>query len=224
MKAKILLLSAIAGLVACNNASEKEVEVNDAAEVKTVAQSVDYYVPEGSTINWEGHKVYVDWGHTGTVSIKDGKFHVENGELVGGSFTLDMNSINPVNNVGDEKYEYLVSHLKGDDFFAVETYPEGKFEITSVTESTNEEIGTTHEVSGNLTIRDQTKNITVPAKIELTENNLVFVAPEFGIDRKKWNVKYHDSEDESIASSLKEDLIDDTILLSMEIEAIPNNM
>jgi hypothetical protein len=75
-------------------------------------------------------------------------------------------------------------------------------------------------VSGNLTLRDQTKNITVPARVEIMDQNIVFMAPEFGIDRKQWNVHYHDTEDESIADNLKEELIDDIMTISMEIEAI----
>ena len=221
MRTKILVLSMVSvALVACNNNEEKKVEASEAQVVETAMQSKDYMVPVGSTVSWEGHKVYVDWGHKGTLEIKKGKFHVENGELVGGSFTLDMNTINPENNVGDEKYAYLVGHLKSDDFFAVEQYPEGKFEITSVVVNANAELGTTHEVSGNLTLRDQTKNITVPARVEIMDQNIVFMAPEFGIDRKQWNVHYHDTEDESIADNLKEELIDDIMTISMEIEAI----
>lgn len=65
------------------------------------------------------------------------------------NFTVDINSIN-TDNEGRDK------HLKGDDFFSAEKFPQAKFESTSFTPLGNNK----YKLVGNLTIRDVTKPVT----------------------------------------------------------------
>lgn len=69
-----------------------------------------------------------------------------------GTFTADIDSIS-TNNEGRD------SHLKSDDFFKAEKFPQLSFESTSVSKTADNE----YEVAGNLTIRDITKEITLNA-------------------------------------------------------------
>lgn len=64
-------------------------------------------------------------------------------------FTVDVNSINTDNERRD-------GHLKSDDFFNVEKYPQMKFVSTSFTPAG----GKKYKLAGNLTIRDITKPVT----------------------------------------------------------------
>ena len=57
------------------------------------------------------------------------------------------------------------------------------------------------------------------ATIDFEENSIRFSAPTFSIDRTKWNVKYHDSDDATIAETLKENLIDHSIELTINVVA-----
>jgi polyisoprenoid-binding protein YceI len=65
------------------------------------------------------------------------------------AFTIDANSINTDNENRDK-------HLKSDDFFNTEKYPQIKFESTSFTPQG----GNKYKLVGNLTVRDVTKSVT----------------------------------------------------------------
>jgi polyisoprenoid-binding protein YceI len=151
--------------------------------------------------------------------ISDGSFDVKEGNLVGGSFTIDMGTIVAEDFLGNEKYDDLIGHLNSPDFFDVATYPTAKFEITGVKENASEEGGTSHLVMGNLTMRDQTNNITFPANVKVSDTGVELSAPEFGIDRTKWDVMFHSTGDAGFAELTKDQLIDDTILLWLDVKA-----
>ena len=72
---------------------------------------------------------------------------------------------------------------------------------------------------GNLTIRGITHSIEFPANISVDDAAVSLSAPTLGIDRTKWDVKFHDKDDASIAESLKEKLIDHTIELNFDLNA-----
>jgi polyisoprenoid-binding protein YceI len=106
-----------------------------------------------STVAWKGYKP--GGSHRGTLGIKQGELSVENGELVSGTFTLDMNKILCEDLTDAKMNEQLVGHLKNADFFDVAKYPEGKFTITTV-EKLNDGVNT-HRISGNLELKGVSK-------------------------------------------------------------------
>jgi polyisoprenoid-binding protein YceI len=65
------------------------------------------------------------------------------------NFTVDVNSVDTDNEKRD-------GHLKSDDFFNAEKYPQMKFQSTSFTPVS----GKKYKMVGNLTIRDVTKPVT----------------------------------------------------------------
>ena len=83
-----------------------------------------------SNIEWEGEKV--TGSHEGTIELKDGYFTMENGELKGGEFVMDMTSITVTDLEGEDKGK-LEGHLKSDDFFGVNNHPTAKLVITELT-------------------------------------------------------------------------------------------
>ena len=91
------------------------------------------------------------------------------------------------------------------------------FEIVEVREEAAE--ATPYVVVGNLTIRGITNSIEFPANVFVEEGSVRLEAPAFSIDRTKWNVKYHDSDDATIAETLKENLIDHSIELTINVVA-----
>ncbi|MCH8554557.1 MAG: YceI family protein [Schleiferiaceae bacterium] len=203
-------------MTACN--SGETVEATDAVDVQEVsAEAVTYSFGSDQALTWEGHKPFVEnYGHYGTIKIAEGSLMVKEGAIEGGSFVIDMNTIIAEDMIGNENYDKLVGHLNSDDFFAVEQFPTSKFEITNVVAETDEEKGTTHKISGNLTLRDQTKNITFGANVMMTENSVTLSAPGFKIDRKNWNVMFGSTGIEGLA---KDKLIADDIALKFEISA-----
>ncbi len=216
MNIKSVFLFAFSAAIAWSCGSNTEaVETSEAQEVPAYLSATNASVDlNASTLQWKGFKTYTNDSHTGTIAIQEGEFKLEEGKLVGGRFVIDMNSI-VCKDLEDETYNAkLVNHLKSDDFFAVDSFPTAVFEITNVVEEANMEKGTTHIISGNLTIRGITKNISFPANVTVDKNGVSLSAPEFGINRTQFNVMFRSS---GIAGVLKDQLIDDNLLLTINV-------
>ena len=179
--------------------------------------SHDYELVEGSYLKWRGFKSFVASEHVGTIGVQSGTFAVSEDKLVGGTFNIDMNSISNEDIEDEGKRGYLEGHLKSQDFFFVDSFPTAVFEIVEVREEATDEASSV--VVGNLTIRGITNSIEFPANVIVEEGTVQFTAPTFSIDRTKWNVKFHDKEDATIAETLKEDLIDHSIELAINVSA-----
>ena len=216
---KIAILAAVAiAAISCSNGSKADEAVTgDAQEVQAVVEATEYTVTEGSYLKWRGFKTYVASEHIGTIGVQSGTFAMAGDQLVGGTVTIDMNSIVDVDIKDEGKRGYLEGHLKSDAFFYVDSFPTAVFEIVEVREEAAE--ATPYVVVGNLTIRGITNSIEFPANVFVEEGSVRLEAPAFSIDRTKWNVKYHDSDDATIAETLKEDLIDHSIELTINVVA-----
>jgi polyisoprenoid-binding protein YceI len=70
----------------------------------------------------------------------------------------------------------------------VENFPETTFLITEVREKADS-AGNTHEVFGNLKIKETTRLINFPAVIEVSETEVRALAA-FSIDRTLWDVRF----------------------------------
>ncbi|MGJ8549073.1 YceI family protein [Winogradskyella wichelsiae] len=187
MKTKIFNLFTLITLITFTSCGDKakEAETKKAAEV-AVSDSNYIVSTDKSTIEWKGFKP--TGTHYGTIDIKAGKLSINNGVIEAGNFIIDMNSIVvndiPVEEEGNAK---LTNHLKSDDFFNTEAHPGAVFKITGI-ETTN---GTTI-LSGNLTIKETTNNVSFPITTTYNENDktMTLTSETFTIDRSKWNVKY----------------------------------
>ncbi|MCV9388129.1 YceI family protein [Reichenbachiella ulvae] len=149
------------------------------------ADTKDVKVTE-STIKWEATKV-VGGGHEGTVILKEADLKLKGSELKGGSFVVDMTTINSTDLEGEWK-DKLDGHLKSDDFFSVEKNPTAKFVITKVKKTGNG----SYEVTGDITIKGKTETISFPAT--LTESgDKVTADATITLDRSKFDVRYGSS-------------------------------
>ena len=85
----------------------------------------------------------------------DGSLNFDPENLAGSSadFTVKINSVETDN-------EKRNGHLQSQDFFNAEKYPEMKFKSSSFTKS-----GEEYTIIGNLTIRDITKEISIPVEV-----------------------------------------------------------
>jgi len=159
---------------------------------------------ESSEINWKGYKP--TGSHTGTIMLQNGSITMEGDELKGGSFVVAMSSIKDAD--GSAKLE---GHLKNEDFFEVEVYATSKFEITKASQKDGK---TT--ITGNLTIKDVTKEITFEATVK-TEGDMVKLTSEtFHVNRAEYNIKY---KSKSFFNDLKEKFIEDKFDLQVSIVA-----
>ncbi|UKM63525.1 YceI family protein [Flavobacteriaceae bacterium GSB9] len=185
--------------------SEAETPASTEAASETYKTKVDE-----STIEWKGFKPTGE--HFGTIDIERGVFDVANGEIVGGSFIIDMKSIVVKDMpLEDENNAKLTGHLKSPDFFDVDTHPSAGFTITGV-----EQVEGKTMLSGNLTIKDIKNNITFPVSVSIMGNDLNLESETFTIDRSKWNVKYGSK---SFFDNLGDKFINDDIELKVSVKA-----
>jgi len=113
-----------------------------------------------------------------------------------------------------EKKTKLEGHLKSPDFFAVEQHPVSTFVITAAELAKNQP-STTHNVSGDLTIKETTKNITIPINISFVGNKILAASPAFTINRTEWGIIYN----AGILGTAADKLIHDEVSLVITFEA-----
>jgi len=220
MKTKVsslLILAILAfGIISCGN-DKKRTETKEAAEPQeAVPESVSYMVDsEASIIDWKGKKPGTT--HTGTLSIAKGTLTLNDGMIGSGEFVFDMSTIVVTDLEGKQK-DNLEAHLKGTvegkegDFFNINKYPTGNFVITNV----EEKEGKTH-VSGNLTLKEITKNISFPATVTTEGDRVLITSDEFAIDRTEWEINFGS---QSVFNNLGDNFIYDDIELTISVVAI----
>ena len=213
------LLGIILFIGACTDAPESDkAETTDAVNVDQAVAGEAYTVNTNeSNIEWVGTKV--SGYHEGEIKLKGGQLMVSENNLVGGNFVIDMPTIAVTGPEGsnEEMDQKLLGHLKSPDFFEIEKHPEATFEITSVApftgsvqDSTDERQASiseykvtdpTHTISGNLTIKGITKNVTFPAKVSVSDNSVDALA-KFNVDRTQWNIVYPGQTDDLIRNDI----------------------
>jgi len=167
---------------------------------------------KASSIEWIGKKVTGE--HTGTIAIKSGNIIVDHGKIVGGGFEMDMTTITNVDQKGEWK-EKLENHLKSDDFFSVDKHPVARFEITKAVPLKDDTKGSTHTITGNLTIKAITHEVSFPAKIEFHEKQLSANAG-LSFDRTKWDIRHGSGK---FFDNLGDKMIYDDIGITLKITA-----
>lgn len=209
---KLIIAIAFVSLTITSCKSEKKVETNEEVKVEQKVEnpisSFNVNVAE-SLINWKGDKKVGD-AHNGDLKLEKGVFEIENGLIKAGSFIIDMNSINCLDLEGKKK-ENLEGHLKNEDFFNVTKFPTAKFEVAS----SEVKDGKLH-VTGNLTIKDITKSITIPATITENGNDVTFKSEPFNVDRTDFGVQYKSGK---FFDDLKDKAINDLIQFSFDLKA-----
>lgn len=197
---KILVMAFIAAgiLASC----KKESDQTTTRETQQVAASTgtSYAIDEAaSTINW---KAYHKGGlnpRFGTVK-GSGNLSAEADKLTGGTVTLDLKSLTTDPKAVDAAASEgktsadLDAHLKNPDFFDVEKFLTAKFEITGVGafDPAKDKSTLTRAnvmVSGNLTLKDKTVNITFPAKVSVSDAEIALES-RFTINRQDWGLTY----------------------------------
>ena len=186
------------------------IEKQDASEAKGKVFAVDTAV---SRIRFTGHGVGKN--HPGTFHLSRGTVGVAGNEVTGGSFVINVKSMELEQKGGmfDKK---LHPHLLSGDFFDADRFGTAKFEITKVepysSSDTSVVRGANYKVSGNLTLKDVTKNITFPAQIDL-DGNVLKAKANFDIDRRQWNMNYGNDK------TLGDKFISETVNIEMDLQA-----
>lgn len=162
---------------------------------------------EKSSVEWIGEKV--TGSHNGTINLNKAHLTFENNKLTGGEFEIDMKSIKCTDIESPQYAAKLENHLMDDDFFASEKHPTSTFKITNVLFD-----GTSYMVTGDMTIRGISQEITFPAQFH-SHGNVFHADATLKIDRTKHDVKYGSG---SFFDDLGDRMIYDEFTLKIHLE------
>jgi len=214
-------------IISCNKAPQGEsAKVSEAQEVAAIdSAAVEFMVDtKASNLVFEGSKKVGD-NHKGIIALKEGKLAIENSLLVGGSFIIDMANLTITDEgMPADKKTKLAGHLTGPDFFDAPKHPTATFQVTTVnpymadtsTGAVQLDWATeapTHTITGNLIMRDSTRGITFPVKLNVTDSKVTADA-KFLIDRTLWGINYGSE------SSLGNKIINKEVKIGLHLEAI----
>ena len=163
-----------------------------------------------SNVQWFGYKLIKTEAstHNGVLNLTAGDVMMKGNNIVGGTFDLDMTSINATDLSGENQAR-LNNQLKIGDFFDTEKFPSATYKITSVKKNNNKAFP--FMIYGNLTAKDKTNPVAFPANITLKNGVLNMVSDKFSFDRKKFGI--------SFTSAAKDIIINDDIDMIINITA-----
>jgi polyisoprenoid-binding protein YceI len=158
---------------------------------------------EASSIAWTGYKVTGQ--HEGTIDFKGGALEFKDGKLVGGTFTINMTTINTTDLTGEYKGK-LDGHLKSDDFFGVAKFPDAILNFRKVVETDDN----VYRVAADLTIKGNKSPITFDIEVEANT-----AEAKLKVDRTKYGIKYGSA---SFFDGLKDKAINDEFDLTVQLK------
>jgi len=198
MKYTVIALGALFSFSSCKNPADvtTDAEVSEPTEAASSSGGQTYFFDEESSIAFVGSKV--TGSHGGEFEKVTGSFSLKDGEPQSGEFTIEMDSLT-------SDAEKLTAHLKNADFFDVENHPESQFVVTGFAKKSESD----YDLSGNLTLRGATKNITFPTKVEQSGDE-VRISAEFDINRQDFGISY---------PGRKDDIIRDEVIIKLDLAA-----
>ncbi len=193
---KLILLMLIAStlLSSCKKSKDAKIEgKKEVVETKQVGNTTEYTVNSSSVVEWKAFHALRTVPRYGIVPVKSGTVTLTNDQLTAGKFVLDISNLKlDIASVGNDEKDHadLSGHLKSKDFFNIEEFPIASFEITQInTTKTGEKYS--HQLSGNLSIKDITKNITFLVNMMLDTDQVSIISETFTIDRTIFNLTYN---------------------------------
>lgn len=166
------------------------IESGTPAQSPVVVRDGTYQIDtEKSVIEWTGRNI--NNRHYGRIALSGGEVVVSKGLPLSGRFVLDMTSITNLD-LQDEGWRGMLhQHLKSDDFFDVERYPEATFELRGAAPIAAATPGTPNvEIAGLLTVKDTARPLCFPAMVAAQEDGALKAQAALDLDRTLWNISY----------------------------------
>ncbi len=143
--------------------------------------------PDNTVILWQGKKVGGE--HTGTIKIRSAELEMQYNRPVSGTIVVDMTTIVNTDIKNDGSRKRLEDHLRSDDFFSVDEYPEAIFKI----EGSEVKNGGPIKIMGNITIKGKTMPLEFVSDLTASEETLIFKG-HIDIDRTLFDVRYRSTK------------------------------
>ena len=138
-------------------------------------------------INWVGRKVTGE--HSGSLHLSNGWVVMDKNVLMSGKFIFDMTSISNTDIESPEWKLKLEDHLKSEDFFYVDSFPQAILEIKGNQAITRDKSVSNNQILADLTIRGIKQELSFP--ISLQQSDSILLAKGIvNIDRTLYNIQY----------------------------------
>jgi polyisoprenoid-binding protein YceI len=215
--AKLATFVLVLTMAACDKAPKgDEAQISDKEQAARPTGQSFVVDTARSYIKFTGHGVGKN--HPGTFNLNYGAVTIMNDTISGGSFVINIKSLDMEQQGADIKTK-LKPHLLSGAFFDAEKFGTASFEITNVVPYEVEKDakkslveGANFMVRGNLTLKDVTKNISFPARVEL-EGNTLKALSNFDIDRTEWQINYGNDK------TLGDKFISEAVNIELHLEA-----
>lgn len=212
----LLALGASTFVVSCDKAPKGDDAVITDRGLPKKGIGENFVIDTASSwVRFTGHGVGKN--HPGTFKLTYGQVQATDNNVTGGTFIMDITSM-VMQQEGEMIKKKLRPHLMSGDFFDAERFGTSKFEITDVKPHDPEDgekslvEGANFNISGNLQIKNVTKNITFPARVDLNGNRLEARA-NFDIDRRQWEMNYGNDK------TLGDNFISETVNIKLHLQA-----
>jgi polyisoprenoid-binding protein YceI len=139
-----------------------------------------------SQLKWTGYHLAKSYEHWGYVNLKSGSIETDGSKITSGQFVIDMTTIVDKDLEKEKDNAKLVKHLKSDDFFGVEKFPEAKIVI----KKTELKSGNTYQTTADITIRGITKEINFDTVINSVGKDGIEATADIKIKRTDFEVMY----------------------------------
>ena len=198
-----ILLVILISYISENNPIDPEVT----AELNEIILKVD---SSKSMIKWRGTKMMRMGKHEGIIKITKGEIILTDGQITGGYFEIDMNSLEITDMPKHETIprRRLMNDFFREDFFDINKYPVSLFEISSSKYSKDME----YLISGDLTMKSISIAITFLATFTSLSENKIEAKAEITLDRQEWGISFN---------ALQNAIVDDDFYLWVDIIAQP---
>lgn len=158
-----------------------------------------------SLIRWYGEEL-TGKTHFGNLSFKEGQIELQDGLIIGGNFVVNMTSLSVEDLSGGAKAR-LEGHLRSDDFFSVDKYPEATLKISQKAKVE----GDVQKLYGELTI----KGIKHAVDFSIILVDKKTATANLTFDRSKYNVRFRSG---SFFENLGDKLILDDIRMEVSLQ------
>ena len=178
------------GLSAWNKGDFPVERGGDAALPERAPEDGTYRINiENSRLEWIGRNL--NNRHLGQLAILEGELIIAAGVPSTGRIIVDMHSL--VNlDLQDAGYrDMLISHLRSDDFFAVDRYPTASFILSGwEADAAIFPEAPSGIATGELTIKGISRPVHFPAIAAPQSDGSIKIHATFDIDRTRWGVLY----------------------------------
>ena len=187
-----------------NDSQSKNINLSESKNFKEVKKEIFKVKKDSSSsLVWTGSAL--GKAHFGTVDF-EGSLSASDGKLISGLLIFDIRSIN-TQDIGGTAKEKLDNHLKNKDFFNIEKFPSAQLAIKGFDGK---------NLTGDLTIKEVTKEITFPAALNIKPNSITGKA-NFTINRTDYGILYGSG---SFFDLAKDKIISDEIEFNVAIKAV----